>query len=340
MSTPVPVSFGQVGDAFTWTRAQLTGPLDPIPDIQNPVADGLDAGLDSMVKAALEATGMMEKLEKVTGHLAELTAAAQAWNDQAEAMRQVAAALRSSASSLPGEWEGAAAEAFGAHMGKVVEAIDATADDMAQIAQIISQAAAECQLAEQLIIEIIREAIETLIITLAAGVVVDILTLGLATAAEALIVEGEIAIFIARVGRVSTKLEQALQKLWDAVKEMRAAGRSWEKIKEARKAAKAVRKLGGAGNRWDSLKNVVKDPSLENLGEYATARALQAGFGTVKGGVKGGLGTAIGAGDLAGVLGDTVFSDKGVDTVTGALDGPPKNAPYRVPTTRVEEAFG
>ncbi|GAA2820469.1 hypothetical protein GCM10010441_51010 [Kitasatospora paracochleata] len=339
MSTLAPTSFGGAVDTYEWTRDRVQDALPQLPSFDNPVSEGLDAGLDSIVKAALDATGLMDALEEVTGHLDRLTAASHEWQAQAKAMREVATVLRDGGSRLSGAWEGEASEAFGRHMGMVVEAVDATAADMEQVAQIISQAAAECQLAEQMVIEIIREAIETLIITLAAGVVVDILTLGLATAAEALVVEGEIAIYIARVGQVSRKLETALKELREAIKAMKEA-RTLGKFNEARKAAKAVRKLGGKGNRWKSLKDLATNPSMENLGEYATARGLQSGFGAVKGGVKGGLGLAVGAGDFTGVLTDNLLSDQGLETVARGLDGPPEDAPYRVPRTRIEEAFG
>ncbi|RAJ34074.1 hypothetical protein K353_05484 [Kitasatospora sp. SolWspMP-SS2h] len=339
MSTLAPGSFGDAVDAYRWTRDRVAGQLPPLPSFENPVSEGLDAGLDSIVKAALDATGLMDVLEKVTGDLQALTAASHEWQAQAKAMQEVAEELRAAGTRVEGGWEGAASTAFGGHMATVVEAVDATAADMAQVAQIISQAAAECQLAENLIIEIIREAIETLIITLAASVVVDILTLGLATAAEALIVEGEIAIYIARVGQVSLKLEKALKELHEAVKAMKAA-RTLGKFNKARKAAKAVRKLGGRGNRWKSGLDLVRNPSMANLGEFATAQALGKGFGAVKGGVKGGLGAITGAGDFPGVLTDNLLGDQGLDTVAGALDGPPDGEPYRVPGNRVTEAFG
>ncbi|RKE21396.1 WXG100 family type VII secretion target [Streptomyces sp. TLI_171] len=344
MTAPAPTSFGGAVDSYRWTRDRVRSELPDLPSFENPVSEGLDAGLDSIVKAALDATGLMDVLEEVTGELGSLTAASHEWQAQAKAMREVAEELRSGGARVESGWEGAASAAFGAHMKTVVEAIDATTADMEQVAQIISQAAAECRLAETLIIEIIREAIETLIITLAASVVVDILTLGLATAAEALIVEGEIAIYIARVGQVSVKLEKALKELHEAIKAMKAA-RSFGKFNEARKAAKAVRKIGGRGNRWDSLKNAVRDPSTANLGEFATAQAVKAGFTPVKGAVKGGLGLVTGAGDFGGVLTDNLLSDQGLQTVAAGLDGPPAGAPYRVPSSRVpnnrvEEAFG
>ncbi|GLW56678.1 hypothetical protein [Kitasatospora phosalacinea] len=339
MSTLAPGSFGDAVDAYRWTRDRVTEQLPPLPSFENPVSEGLDAGLDSVVKAALDATGLMDVLEKVTGDLQALTAAAHEWQAQAKAMQEVAGELRSAGARVDAAWEGAASAAFGAHMTTVVEAVDATAADMAQVAQIISQAAAECQLAEQLIIEIIREAIETLIITLAAGLVVDILTLGLATAAEALIVEGEIAIYIARVGMVSRKLEVALKELHEAIKAMKAA-RTLGSVKKARAAAKAVRKLGGRGNRLGTGWKLIRNPTTENLGEFATAQVLGQGFGAVKGAVKGGLGAVTGAGDLTGVLTDNLLTDKGLDTVAGALDGPPGDEPYRVPRSRVQEAFG
>ncbi|BFV57102.1 hypothetical protein KCMC57_up22060 [Kitasatospora sp. CMC57] len=334
------LSFQRAGDAFKWTRDYVNEPLLPLPEIKNPVADGLDAGLDSVVKAALDATGLMDMLEQVTGNLAGLTAAAEEWQAQAKAMREVATNLRQGGGALSGQWEGAAAEAFGSHMGEIVAAIDGTAADMDQVAQIISQAAAECQMAETMVIEIIREAIETLIITLAASVAIDILTLGLATAAEALVVEGEIAVFIARVGKVSAELEKALQKLWDAVKEIKTAGRTFKSINEARKAAKELRKLGSMANRGKALKNAIQSPTMENIGEYVAAKGVKTVFGGLKGGLKGGLGAAIGAGDFGEAVTDGLTGDTNVDAVTGQLAGGPKGTLYRVPTTRIEEAFG
>ncbi|MEU6366623.1 hypothetical protein ABZ876_13020 [Streptomyces sp. NPDC046931] len=333
-------TFQQAGDAYKWTRDFVDEPLIPLPEIENPVADGLDAGLDSIVKAALDSTGLMDMLEEVTGNLAGLTAAAHEWQAQAKAMRAVSTALREGGGTLAGQWEGVASNAFGRHMGQVVEAIDGTAKDMDEIAQIISQAAAACQLAENMIIEIIREAIEALIVSLAAMIAVDILTLGLATAADALVAEAEIAVFIARVERVSARLAKTLEELMAAVRKIKEAGKSFRTIKDGLKAAKAVRKIGGMGNRAKSIRDLVRSPSMENLGEFAAARGTKAVYGTAKGVIAGGVGLVVGADGPTSAVKDGLSKDPAVDAVTGQLDGRKNEAPYHVPKTRIEEDFG
>ncbi|MEV4556387.1 WXG100 family type VII secretion target [Kitasatospora sp. NPDC049285] len=342
MTALASVDFGQVGDAYKWTRDQVDAVTAPLPDLSNPVSDGLDAGLDHIVKAALDATGLMDVLEKVTGNLAGLTAAAQEWQAQAKEMHAVAADLRAGAGPLAEGWQGAASASFGAYLGQVVEGIDATAKDMEQVAQIISQAAAECKLAEDLIIGIIREAIETLIVSLAAMVIVDIVTVGLATIVDALVVEAEIAVYIARVERVSVKLAEALRDLMRAVKELRTVNRTWKGFKDAKAAAKVVRKIGK--KPWKAGLGVLKNP--DNL--PMEARLLHAGaaigvkevFSTIKGGIKAPIALGLGAGGPASVLTDALKDDGNVDALTGALDGPGKQQPYRVPKNRIEEAFG
>ncbi|MFF4960018.1 WXG100 family type VII secretion target [Streptomyces sp. NPDC001222] len=329
-------TFQQVGDAYKWTRDFVDEPLIPLPQIQNPVADGLDAGLDSIVKAALDSTGLMDMLEEVTGNLAGLTAAAHEWQAQAQAMQAVGNTLRAGGATLAGQWEGDASNAFGRHMGQVVEAIDGTAKDMDQIAQIISQAAAACQLAENMIIEIIREAIEALIVSLAAMVAVDILTLGLATAADALVADAEITAFIGRVEEVSASLAEKLDELKEAVREIKAAGKSFRTIKDSLKAAKAVRKIGAIGNRLERTGKLVSSPSMENLGEFAAATGTKAVYGAAKGGI----GAVVGAAGPMSAVTDGLSQDPAVDAVAGQLDGRRNEAPYRVPKTQIEKDFG
>lgn len=337
-------TFQQVGDAYKWTRDFVDEPLIPLPEIKNPVADGLDGGLDSAVKWALDSSGLMDMLEEVTGNLSGLTAAAHEWQAQAKAMRAVSTALREGGGTLAGQWEGVASNAFGRHMGRVVEAIDDTAKDMDEIAQIISQAAAACQLAETMIIEIIREAIEELIAALAAMVVVDILTVGLATVADALVADAEITRFIARVGKVSVDLEQKLKKLVDKVRELKKSGKSFSEIKkglkEARAAAKAVRKIGGMGNRLERGGNLLRSLPMENLGEFAATKGVKAVIGAEKGVIAGGVGAVIGADGPMSPVTDGLTKDPAVDAVAGQLDGRENETPYRVPKTRIEEDSG
>ncbi|MGD3107979.1 WXG100 family type VII secretion target [Streptomyces sp. YGL11-2] len=326
----------QVADNYEWAKHWLEEPLIPLPEIHNPVSEGLDAGLDDIVKSALDATGLMDCLEQVTGKLDELTAAAKEWQAQSKALKNVAKELRSGAATLSQEWTGQASNAFGAHMGRTVAAIDATAADMEQTAQLISQAAAECKVAEEMVIEIIREAIEALILSLAAMVIVDIATLGLATIADALVADAEITVFIARVARVSEQLATKLEELVKAVREIKSAGKSFKNIKDGLKAANDVRKVGGIMNKGKSLGNLVRSPSMANLGEFGASQGVAAYNGIFKSGAA----LILGDGDPVKAAKKGVGSDTNANAMAEEADGRPPEHPYHVPKSTVQETFG
>ncbi|MFJ1705037.1 WXG100 family type VII secretion target [Kitasatospora sp. NPDC088346] len=325
-----------VAGAYKWTRDFLKEPLLPIPEIHNPAQGAIDSGIDDAVRWALEKTPLMGWLEKVTGDPSALTAAAQVWQAQAQATREVAAELRRGADGLATEWHGEASAAFGNHMGQVVEAIDATAEDMAQTAQLLSQAAAECKLAQDLVVEIIREAIEWLAVTIAAGIVADVLTLGLATIVDAVVVEAEMLVFIAKVEKVSVSLARKLRTLRRLIKQMREAEKAGQAIKRANAARKMVgrmRKGGKSAFSPSSWANPYKSPE-----RFLTSTALK--------GFQGAVATPLfqGATGLTGTpgapVGDALSSDTFVDSVTREFDGEKPAPAYHVPTTRIEEAFG
>jgi uncharacterized protein YukE len=327
----------QAADAYKWARNFVGQPLIPLPQLNNPVSDGLDAGLDHIVKAALDSTGMMDELEKVTGKLDVLTHAAQEWQARAQTMQGVAKALRGGAVGLSDQWEGSASNAFGAHMGEVVTAIDCTAADMFATAKLINQAAEECKMAEETVIEIIREAIEMMIVSLAAMVAVDIITLGLATLADALVADAEIAVFIARVARVSDELAAKLEELMRIVKEIRTASESTEEtFGTALKATNNVRKLGGMVGRNKALFALVKKPSLESLGHVAATQGVRHYNEIIKGGVE----LVTGADDPVGATKDGLTSDTNIDATARQIDGNPGDAPYQVPRGTAREVFG
>ncbi|GAA1244507.1 hypothetical protein GCM10009665_39170 [Kitasatospora nipponensis] len=325
----------QVASAYKWVRDELAAPLIPLPQIHNPAQGAIDSGLDWAVKSALEATGLMGLLEKVTGKPQALTAAAQSWQDQAKALRAVAAALRGGAQPLPQQWHGDASAAFGGYMGQVVEAIDSTAQDAESTATILAQAAAECQLAEDTVIGIIREAIEWIAMTIAAGIVADVLTLGLATVVDAVVADAEITVFIGRVERVSESLARKLEELMKLVKEMKEAekaGATISKANEARKAISVIRTGGKSALRPGTYLNPYK-----SVGNFAGKLALSPIKGVLAEPI---VSTVTGlTGDPSGVLTGAANSNTNIDAVNRAADGSPA-APYHVPKSRIEQEFG
>ncbi|MEV0092607.1 hypothetical protein [Streptomyces sp. NPDC050738] len=311
---------GSAASAYGWVR-QETAQLIAVPDVESNPPHGLDAGLDDAIKWFLEKVGLLDELEKVTGMPSQLTAAAHEWTAQGKAMLAVADGLRSAATALPTAWEGDSSEAFGHGMGEFVEAIEGTGKEMGETASILSRAAAECKLAEDTIIAIIREAIEWAAMTIAAMVITDILTLGLATLVDGLVAEAEVAVFLARVEKVSTTLAKSLEELMKAVRELKKGEKAWKAVK----AANEVRKLGGMmGNSLKGMEKVVGIAVGSQFKSHVIAPLVNATTG----------------------LPEVSLTDpvkEGGSFLAGAIDRdgkPVAPEPYRVNQRSIEEDFG
>ncbi|UNO39648.1 WXG100 family type VII secretion target [Streptomyces sp. MST-110588] len=312
--------------AYEWVSRQGEK-LPDIAEVHSNAEHGIDAGLDDAIKWFLDKVGLMEYLERVTGMPSQLTAAAQEWKAQGEALQKVAEGLRAGARSLPDQWQGEASDSFGRGMGRIVDAIDGTGEEMGQTAQILSQAAAECKLAEDTIVAIIREAIEWAVMTLAAMVITDILTLGLATVVDGLVAEAEVAVFIARVERVSAKLAKTLEELMKAVREMKQGEKSFKRINEARKVAAQLRKRGGI---MDADRYRTKDWWAHHI---VTGQIKGHGSVPILNGLTG----------LTGEIPEPAKEALGSDTAKRSWerDGKPAaDKPYRVPKGSIEDTFG
>ncbi|MER5640828.1 WXG100 family type VII secretion target [Kitasatospora sp. NPDC002227] len=270
---------------------QPTAPLTPA---QKPSHGGLTGWLDGKVEAALKASGLMHYLEKVTGDLDALNAAAEEWQAQARAVRAVSEQLRAEGNSVAAQWEGDASDAFGRHMGEVVEALDSTAEGMDQTAQIINQAATMCALAEGMVVDIISEAIEALAASLAAEAVITVLTFGLGAIAGAMLDAVEISAFIARVAKVSEELATSLEKLVEALKELNTAVKAVRSLKDAKEALSAFKEVKTALNAvrdvekgGEGLGKIAKDAkeakSLEGVGGKLADLAARKAAGKLDG---------------------------------------------------------
>ncbi|MFG2141367.1 WXG100 family type VII secretion target [Streptomyces sp. NPDC048650] len=317
-------------DAYAWVNKEIEK-LPDIPEISNNAEHGIDEGLDDAIRWFLDKVGLMDELEKLTGMPSQLTAAAQEWRAQAAALHKVSEGIRQATRHLPEEWEGDASDGFGRGMGQIVEAIDGTAKEMGECASILSQAAAECKFAEDAVVAIIREAIEWAAMSIAAMLVADIVTLGLASVVDALVVEGEVAVFLARVERVSVKLAKTLSDLMKAVRKFKEGEKSWKAFKEAKAAAKTLRTMSKFKNRrldgqtlkdWQAHKMVSKGL----LRGHVINPVLTATTGLT--------------GDYQGKAKEAVehFGKEALDEHDGK--GPKSPEPYRVPKASIEDTFG
>ncbi|MFG2694532.1 WXG100 family type VII secretion target [Kitasatospora sp. NPDC048407] len=364
-SGPYPVDPGSMpgglggmlgaSDAYAWAHARVEQAMAHLPPAEHPDRNGLGGMLDEAVEWALEQSGLIEMLEKVTGNLAELNAAAEEWQAQAHAVQSVATELRGGAVPLSEAWAGGASDAFGGHMGEVADALDQTAQGMLETAQIINSAAQECAMAEGMVIQIISEAIEALIVSLAAEAVIAVFTMGIGLIADALITEAEIAVFVARVGRVSAQLAQKLEALLKALKEMGQAvkavrnlssvSRALKQVKTVKTAvqgmreleqgegmiAKAAQQLDGEASKW-------ANNQFRDLLGIEDDDPVQRGDGTVKGTLKaaGQSAMAVGKEGLKSPVNKEAIKQELLHDV-GLANDP---APYRVDESRIATAFG
>ncbi|RAJ43699.1 type VII secretion system (Wss) protein ESAT-6 [Kitasatospora sp. SolWspMP-SS2h] len=357
----LPGAPGGPADAYAWARAQIERTFQELPEAEHESRGGLGGALDEAVEWALEESGLLDMLEKVTGNLAELNDATAQWQAQAAAVHSVAAELRSGAVPVAASWQGAASDAFGGHMGDVADALDRTAEEMLQTAQIINSAAQECAMAEGMVIQIITEAIEALIASLAAEAVLSVVTFGAAALVGALIDEAEIATFVARVAQVSTKLAKALEELLKALQEMGEAVKATrrlgdvakvvEKMKKVETAFNEVRKLEEGTGKAARIARKLDEKATEKVGDWAQDRikaglgideddreGVRIGDGTLKGGLR-----AAGQSAL-GVAKEGLKSDVDKNAVERELLGDlgleQQPTPYRVDRSRIQTAFG
>jgi uncharacterized protein YukE len=334
--------------AYTWVSSPLTALQSALPPIQSQKSGGLDGLIDSGVKGFLEMTGLESMLEQVTGKPQELHAAGAVWLEQANTTHAICAQLQAGARPLQSLWEGAASAAFGGFMGTLFQQLESMADDMAQTATILNNAGQECQLAEDMIVMIIREAIEWYLMDLAATAVADIFTLGLATFVGAAAASAEAAVFIERAAKVSKTLAKVLEDLEKllktleedakAVKAAKGFKATYESFKDARKTIKTAR--AGAG-LIKGIK-VMKSGDEDAKGAWGVAKVLKVARGGVASGISAatGLPTGVGPGGLpkdvgAGAL-QQLGTPEGHATAEGALgaaDGTaaPTPAPYTLP---------
>lgn len=321
------VTMSDTAAAYAWTKEQ-PAPLPQIEPVGPGEEHGLDAMVDDVVKGVLDATGVLDKLELVTGMPQQLTVAAEEWHTEAKSLQSLANVLRMGAAELPGCWEGTASERFGHTMGDVVAAIDGTVEDMGRAAAILSNAAKECKLAEDTVIGLIRELIELLVTELIGGIVLDIVTLGLGAIVDALVADATVDLYVVRITREVEGLGRALERLVKSIREVRSAEKKIEKIKEARKAAKSVRKLGGLlGKRELGGQGVTREIVWGAMHEAESQFKEHL------------IAPLTGEPEPAGPIKDAVTHGTAQQTMPRDVASP-RPRPYRVNKTRIEEDFG
>lgn len=221
---------------------------------------GASGGLEGLLDAAINwvlnhVPELPNLLDMVTGDTEALKSTARTWHDTGIQLNDVIRGLKSSAANLPDAWAGDASVSFGTFMGDVVRALGILAGQMGQTQQILEEAAAEAEFAHETIVMIIREVVEWV----AGNILVDALTLGLATAAEAPATALFLATRLKEAEQAASKLADVYRALLKIVKELKDLKGAYEKEKglaRLRKFATFAKDFEGRSFEMAKLKNL------------------------------------------------------------------------------------
>jgi WXG100 family type VII secretion target len=190
--------------------------------------------LDEIIRGVIRQFGLDDALEKVSGDNEKLLDTAADYRQAARDLRGVVQDLEAERTALLTKWSGEAADAFRAKSLAFEKALDGEAEDLDTIAVLLETAAEACATAEQLMIDLIVEIIETVLAAAATTAILSLLTAGAAAAIEPLITAAGIAQKALKAVRITANLADKLGEL----------AKSLKAIKRAEKLAIELKKLG------------------------------------------------------------------------------------------------
>ncbi|GAA2508884.1 hypothetical protein GCM10010406_51690 [Streptomyces thermolineatus] len=241
-------------------------------DWSNPLA----SVLDEVVRGIIKQFNLDGLLEQVSGDNEKLTEVAGDWRKAARDMRGVVDDLVTERRTLLRSWSGESAKAFSDEMEKTEKALQGEADDMDTVAECLELAAAECAMAEQMMIELIVEILEAVLVAAAATAVLSLLTAGAAAAIGPLVTAAGVAHRAMKAARITAKLAD---KLSDLAKRMQL-------LRKTAKLRTEIRRLGSKGPNGyrHGLKKILRgEGDATDLAKYLAYRQAKK---AVKGGMK------------------------------------------------------
>ncbi|MEU8992940.1 WXG100 family type VII secretion target [Streptomyces sp. NPDC048558] len=264
-------------------------------DWSNPLA----GVLDEIIRGILEQFNLDELLEQVSGDNELLAETAIQWRKSANDLRGVVEDLVADRRTLATQWQGEAFGKFDGMMTEFEEALMGEAADMDTMAELLEMAAQECAAAEQLMLELIVEIVETALAAAATTAILSLLTAGAAAAIGPLIAAAGIAHKAAKAVKITAKLADALA---DIAKRMQLL-RKMEKARDALR--KGPKHFSGGLKRFIKKVDADGNPIAER---NPNDLAMYVGYKVVKKGVKGVVKDVIGA-DPAGAVQESLLAD-------------------------------
>ncbi|KMS70646.1 hypothetical protein ACM01_30685 [Streptomyces viridochromogenes] len=264
-------------------------------DWSNPLA----GVLDEIIRGIMKQFNLDELLEQVSGDNELLAETAIQWRKGANDVRGVIEDLVVERRTLATQWQGEAFSNFDTMMTEFEEALRGEATDMDTMAELLEMAAQECAAAEQLMLDLIVEIVETALAAAATTAILSLLTAGAAAAIGPLIAAAGIAHKAAKAVKITAKLADALS---DLAKRMQLLRKMMKLRNALRKGPKHFK--GGLSRyirKVDERGNPIPERNINDLAMYA-------GYRVVKKGVKGVVKDVIGA-DPAGTVQESLLED-------------------------------
>ncbi|WP_425827500.1 hypothetical protein [Streptomyces fractus] len=221
-------------------------------------------------------------------------------------------------------WQGGAQESFDAKLTAYEEALSGEADDMETVAVLLETAAEACATAEQLMIDLIMEILETVAAALVTSAILSLVTAGVAAAIGPVVATAGVATKVLRAVKITASLAD---KLTDIAKRLKA-------IRRAEKLAQEMKRLGAGKKVANSYRNGLKrfrakDEDGNRLGTGADLTEYAIYQGVKKGVKKGVVAPALGN-DVGEPIGQamTEFSDEGTAQRHAEYDARPASQSF------------
>jgi uncharacterized protein YukE len=235
--------------------------------------------LDEIIRGIIKQFGLEDDLEKVSGDNEALIETAAAYRQAARDLRGVVQDLEVERTTLLKQWSGEAADAFRAKSLAFERALDGEAEDMDTAATLLETAADACATAEQLMIDLITEIIETALAAAATTAILSLLTAGAAAAIGPLITAAGIAQKALKAVRITAGLADKLSDLAKGLKAIRRAEKLATELKKlgaGKKKAEDAYRMGLA--RYRGKVDGVEAGNQSDLAQYVAYQATKRGI--------------------------------------------------------------
>ncbi|GGQ44571.1 WXG100 family type VII secretion target [Couchioplanes azureus] len=207
-------------ESGSWIDSTIGGVatgLDALATVLDPLGSLVSWGVGWLLE---HVKPLSDALDWLAGDPDQITAYAQTWRNVAANTTEVAATLQTAVTAQLGEWAGASARAYRAHITEQLTAMDGIARATAGIAALVEGAGLLVALVRELVRDLIADFVSVLAVRLPMWLAEEGATLGLATPLVVSQVGSLVAKWAARIGKLISALISSLRRLTPLLKRL------------------------------------------------------------------------------------------------------------------------